>query len=290
MTTEQKEFGKWRGQWLDQIHTDPTLTGDYFRVLYALASRNLNQKTRTGMPGNVVLAESAHVNVRTVRRAIVWAAQQGHLSITEPKGTWPRILSPVLKGTNCPLEQGTNCIVEVSRVDKGEDRRGDKVFEVPPQDQQGGAGTLMTLKTLKVREGQSPPSSRIPSEWKVSEADKTYALERGLDQAQIDNVADQFQYYFLAKGESSCDWSASWKSWIIREITWNKRAANIPRREKASTNVLLTPNMPQWKLWRDHYVANDKAFYIKQMDEREAQAKPFPVTTLFPPEQIAMAA
>jgi uncharacterized protein YdaU (DUF1376 family) len=55
--------------------------------------------------------------------------------------------------------------------------------------------------------------------------------------------------------------------------------------------ITITAGTPEWTAWRAYYVANDKKFSLKQIDEHGAMAKPFPVTTLFPPEpQVAMAA
>jgi hypothetical protein len=117
MTTDQQEFGKWRSQWIHQIRDDQTVTGDGFRVLHTFADF-LNHKTRTAMPGNLVLAERAHVNIRTVQRAIAWAAKQGHLTIIEAKGRWPRILAPVLGVTNCRVEGVTNISRSASKINK----------------------------------------------------------------------------------------------------------------------------------------------------------------------------
>ena len=147
MTDAPLSFGAWRGKWLDQIFADPEMTGDACRVLYALTG-SLNKRTRIGLPGNVALAEKAYVNLRTVQRAIALASSRGHLVVGEPVGKTPRTLAPALK------EEGVlKCRPSVPiRGDTTGDMRGDSVFEVSPQNQQGGGGTLRTLKTSQYRE------------------------------------------------------------------------------------------------------------------------------------------
>lgn len=94
------KFGQWRGLWLDQVHDDASMTGDFFRVMYAI-SRHRNSKTRVAMPGNVLLAEAAHVTVRMVQRALHHAAERGHVYIEDQVGK-PRAIKPILREVqNC---------------------------------------------------------------------------------------------------------------------------------------------------------------------------------------------
>ena len=89
-------FGKFRGMWLDQVHDDPEMKGDDCRVMYAI-TRFMRDSCRTPKPGNVILAETAHVNERTVRRALAKAKLRGHLEIKEDGRRSPRILIPLLQ-------------------------------------------------------------------------------------------------------------------------------------------------------------------------------------------------
>jgi hypothetical protein len=97
-------FGAWRGRWLDQVHDDPDMRGDAFRVMYGI-SRFLNSKKREARPGDIALAERSHVSVRTAQRAIDKAAKAGHLCVTDAKGQSARILHPVLLDRRQPLRQ-----------------------------------------------------------------------------------------------------------------------------------------------------------------------------------------
>jgi hypothetical protein len=84
-------FGAKRGKWLDQVHNDPEMTGDFCRVMYAV-SRCLNPKAKelTTGPGDPYLVELAHVSRITVRRAIAKASERGHIAVKAASGRTPR--------------------------------------------------------------------------------------------------------------------------------------------------------------------------------------------------------
>jgi hypothetical protein len=83
-------LGKFRGIWRDQIFADDDITGDEFKVMYAIESFMRKGKTRNGKtepdnrtpkPGNTLLADRANVSEMMVRRALAKAALRGHLHI-----------------------------------------------------------------------------------------------------------------------------------------------------------------------------------------------------------------
>src|SRR4051794_37983315 len=60
--------------------------------------------------------------------------------------------------------------------------------------------------------------SRLPSDWRPSEACIAYARHRKLSSAQIAAEAEKFRNYWTAKSGASAakrDWSATWRNWII---------------------------------------------------------------------------
>lgn len=93
----------------------------------------------------------------------------------------------------------------------------------------------VTAKTETVteteREEDSPPlapskpsrsarGTRLPADWKLSEADLAYAAEQGFNLAQTERIAEVFADYWraLAGGKGvKLDWSATWRNWVRRE-------------------------------------------------------------------------
>ena len=105
MSKPQMSWGKYRGMWLDQVHDDAEMTGNDLRVMYAI-TRFMGAKCLKPNPGNVILAQTAHVNEKTVRRALEKAVARGHLNIQEPNNRGhTRVLIAVLKSR---LSSGQN--------------------------------------------------------------------------------------------------------------------------------------------------------------------------------------
>lgn len=83
-------------------------------------------------------------------------------------------------------------------------------------------------RTDKKDKGESPLNppkpkvqrgTRIPADWKASEADRDYARGKGLTERQIDRAEENFLNYWTAKSGRDalkCDWPATWRNRIMQ--------------------------------------------------------------------------
>lgn len=65
--------------------------------------------------------------------------------------------------------------------------------------------------------------TRIPADWKPSEADREYARSHGLTERQIDRAAENFLNYWTAKSGRDalkCDWSATWRNRVLQIVEY----------------------------------------------------------------------
>jgi uncharacterized protein YdaU (DUF1376 family) len=67
-----------------------------------------------------------------------------------------------------------------------------------------------------------PPkrASALPADWMLSQKGFDHATAQGLDPATIRAVAQHFRDDNAAKGRTSKDWDASWRTWITKHIGW----------------------------------------------------------------------
>ena len=75
----------------------------------------------------------------------------------------------------------------------------------------------------------APRGSRLPSNWAPSDADVSFALQRGMPPLVLENEIEQFQNYWIAKsgaGAAKRDWSATWRNWIITAMERSNGTAN----------------------------------------------------------------
>jgi hypothetical protein len=68
----------------------------------------------------------------------------------------------------------------------------------------------------------------LPLDWQPSTADFNFALKEGLTEAEINRQAELFQNYYRANGTLRADWSAVWRTWVMRIPSFNKAAAACP--------------------------------------------------------------
>ncbi len=69
--------------------------------------------------------------------------------------------------------------------------------------------------------GDSKPErqrTRLPEGWRPFAADFRFALDRGFTGPHIERLADAFTAHHTAKGDTSKDWSASWRLWVLRDL------------------------------------------------------------------------
>lgn len=74
--------------------------------------------------------------------------------------------------------------------------------------------------------------SRLPLDWKPSEADLTFAANQNMTPEETKHEADQFRDFWISKpGAGGCklDWSATWRTWCR-----NRRGAGQARKPSTS--------------------------------------------------------
>lgn len=86
---------------------------------------------------------------------------------------------------------------------------------------------------------QPPPEAKpkkravaIPENWVPNEANVDHALSKNLTYEEIQNEADQFRDYHLARGTTFKDWNAGWRTWVANAIKYRNRgmAGKAPAR------------------------------------------------------------
>jgi hypothetical protein len=77
-------------------------------------------------------------------------------------------------------------------------------------------------KNLK-KESKKVRSARIPTEWKLSEVDRKFAVDRRMQTHRIPVEAEKFKNYYISKSGQSAtspDWSAKWRTWVLKALEY----------------------------------------------------------------------
>ena len=65
--------------------------------------------------------------------------------------------------------------------------------------------------------------TRLPENWFLPKDWGDWALEQGLTESEIRTEAECFADYWRSKGETRADWQATWRNWIRRRRTFERR-------------------------------------------------------------------
>jgi uncharacterized protein YdaU (DUF1376 family) len=68
--------------------------------------------------------------------------------------------------------------------------------------------------------------TRLPEDWKPSEEEFQYALDKGMTHDQVRREVEKFINHWISNGESKSDWSRTWKNWAIRALEYQPRGAS----------------------------------------------------------------
>jgi len=63
--------------------------------------------------------------------------------------------------------------------------------------------------------------TRLTHDWSPSEADLSFAVQRGMPEGLVSTEIEKFRNYWTAKSGASAtkrDWSATWRNWIINSL------------------------------------------------------------------------
>lgn len=94
-------------------------------------------------------------------------------------------------------------------------------FNDQPNDSSTTGQPLQSQSQLQRRKEEREKrsrASRLPSDWKPSEADFEFAHSRGMQHQRIASETEKFKNYWAGaiKNATSPDWSAKWRTWILK--------------------------------------------------------------------------
>lgn len=77
----------------------------------------------------------------------------------------------------------------------------------------GGRERATTPEKVSAR--SSPKrKQRLPQDWTLSDEERAFAIQSGLDPPTVEDQAVRFRDYWLGNGEPKADWTATWRNWV----------------------------------------------------------------------------
>ncbi len=222
-------------------------------------------------PGHSKLSKETGQSAATVKRAIQDLLEEGLISIEYRHDADGNPISNLytLRLTASGQAEPTTAQDEPSPVHSDPTPR---VTVTPPSGQhellivnESSSGTERKETCAKHKPKQS--KTELSQDWIASDADRAYARDQGLDNAQIGFQEKSFKEHWLnpdTKNREKSDWPATWRNWILRSIGYaTKGVANLPRdlatarvnKLAAKPIIYVIKDTPQWKAWKSFYQA-----------------------------------
>lgn len=77
----------------------------------------------------------------------------------------------------------------------------------------------------------------ISPDWIPNEQDTNHATDRNVDPKDIPSIAEHFRDYHTAKGTSSKDWAASWRTWITNHLRFTAAGSGGKQSARGKQNA-----------------------------------------------------
>lgn len=109
-------------------------------------------------------------------------------------------------------------------------RKSTETAENPPKSTEIQNAPLSILSltdtdsSKKTKKDSERRGSRIPPDWKLSQADIDFAQSKGMPRGRMDTEAEKFRNHWLSKpGKAGfkLDWPATWRTWVINWLDYN---------------------------------------------------------------------
>ncbi len=94
-------------------------------------------------------------------------------------------------------------------------RKEDPPLVVPPEGDKHEIGTNDDKPSRRKR------GTRLPTDWRLTSRCIQYAIDRGYTGPQVEHLAEGFTSHHQAKGDTSLDWKASWRMWVLRDLDFH---------------------------------------------------------------------
>jgi hypothetical protein len=95
--------------------------------------------------------------------------------------------------------------------------------EVKPSDTRDQRPETRKEEVRVPRPKRTRTRTQIDPNWTPSEKDREYARKKGIREEEIEALGGSFVDYNLSLGRVMADWPATWRTWINREINFNRR-------------------------------------------------------------------
>jgi hypothetical protein len=163
---------------------------------------------------------------RSVRAAIVELEGENALRSQQRRRGGPEYSFP---GLDDDFEQEVQDRQESAGLNR-QDRQisAPRPAENAPQDRQESADKPIKRTNKENRpslrsgapQGSRARGTRIPTDWRPSQADRDFAATMGLTPRQIETQARKFHNHWTAKPDNATklDWSPMWQNWILDAI------------------------------------------------------------------------
>ncbi|MBQ0803127.1 MAG: helix-turn-helix domain-containing protein [Sulfitobacter litoralis] len=127
-------------------------------------------------------------------------------------------------GTSPDVDQSHSGTPLVPQRDPKASQSGTQTILEPSMNQDT---PLVPKEETQVQPDKPPPKQSravsIPSDWVPNDENISHAISKNLTHEEIQNEADQFRDYHLAKGTRFKDWNAGWRTWVGNSIKFRNR-------------------------------------------------------------------
>lgn len=210
-----------------------------FRVLYYLYSA-IDRRSGVARRKHDVIGDAVGAKRRGVQQSIDRLRELGYIAVATGRGAYNANAYSIPEDAlaEAPNKCAPPCAFpEPEMRTEGQQNAHNGANKCAPPCAQDSLS--ISLEESLEREGRSR-AKPISENWKLSDADHTFALQEGF--LDPDGMVASFVDYYRGEGSAKVDWSAVWRRWVRRERQFNRGNPTSAAADRMLTRLHQAPD------------------------------------------------
>jgi biotin operon repressor len=272
----------------NRILLDRTLT-PVTRLVGWFIADHINTQRGYAWPPQEAIAAGLGIDERTVRRAI--KPLSGYFAVDKSRRqheyritTTPDILPAI----ECSTPDNLSAIGP--SIPDNLSTTPDNLSKIPGRDVPPSLEILSNplMESPKKKKGKSKKEeTEIPESWTPNQQSIQKGEALGLTGAEISREVQRFRNKAKEKARTAVRWDAAFDNWLIKAAEFMGRS---PPSQAKQEGYSAEPCSAEFQAWRTHARDNGRQAFVRELDSRALEGRPFVFDARWPPGHSTEAA
>jgi hypothetical protein len=271
----------------NRILLDRTLT-PVTRLVGWFIADHINTQRGYAWPPQSTIASALNINEKSVRRAVKELGDYFDINRAGRANEYRPRTPDNLSGITPPTPNNLSAI-ELSTPDNLS-TTPDNLSKIPDKNDPPSLEILsnpLIESPRKKKEKSKKEETELPDSWTPNQQSIQKGEALGLTRVEISREVQRFRNKAKEKARTAVRWDAAFDNWLIKAVEFMGRS---PPSQAKQEGYSAEPCSAEFQAWRTHARDNGKHAFVRVLDNRALEGRPFVFDARWPPGHSAEAA